>query len=112
MSVPPARVAPKSERGTPISKPRSVGAGRSGSGESDLDAALAAVDRTARPLDDHGTAAVVRTALTGTRDPSVRAVVADRVPTAVELVGDADASASESAEAFRRAIHICTYSVK
>lgn len=52
-----------------------------------LDVALDALDRTARPLDGYGTAAVARTALTGTRDPSARGAVADRVAAAVERVG-------------------------
>jgi len=53
-----------------------------------LETALAALDRTARPLNEYGPSAVARTALTGTRDPSARDAVADRVAAAVERVGD------------------------
>lgn len=52
-----------------------------------LDVALDAVERSARPLSSFGTAAVARSALTGTRNPRVRRVIADRIAEAVDEVG-------------------------
>lgn len=52
-----------------------------------LGVALDAVERSARPLSSFGTAAVARTALTGTRNPQVRRVIADRIAEAVDEVG-------------------------
>lgn len=52
-----------------------------------LDSALAAVDRTARPLSSFGAAAVAETALTGTRDLRVRQAVSEQVARAVEKAG-------------------------
>ena len=51
--------------------------------------------RYARPLDEFGTAAVARTALTGTRDPNARAVVAEYI---AEVVDDIAESERESVE--------------
>ncbi|WP_336338782.1 TCP-1/cpn60 chaperonin family protein [Haloarcula brevis] len=52
-----------------------------------LDSALAAIDRTARPLSPYGAEAVAKTALTGTRDPQVRQSVSAQVASVVEQVG-------------------------
>ncbi|WP_435185620.1 TCP-1/cpn60 chaperonin family protein [Halobellus sp. EA9] len=45
-----------------------------------------------RPLEDVGVEAVVKTALTETRDPNVRATVADSVGTAIQTVADSSSS--------------------
>ncbi|MFA9517750.1 TCP-1/cpn60 chaperonin family protein [Halopenitus sp. H-Gu1] len=52
-----------------------------------LETALQTLDRTSRPLSSVGPAAVARTAMTGTRDPQVRRLVADRIAEAVETIG-------------------------
>ncbi|WP_225333542.1 TCP-1/cpn60 chaperonin family protein [Halomicrobium urmianum] len=60
-----------------------------------LDVALDAVERDARPLSAFGSAAVARTALTGTRTPQTRRTVADLIAEAVEDAG------SEASQAVR-----------
>lgn len=54
-----------------------------------LDTALDAIERSARPLSSFGPAAVARTALTGTRNPQTRRMVADRIAEAVATAGPA-----------------------
>ncbi|WP_435178515.1 TCP-1/cpn60 chaperonin family protein [Halorussus sp. AFM4] len=48
------------------------------------------LDRYARPIEEFGTVAVARTALTGTRDPSTRAMVAEYIAEAVDELAETD----------------------
>lgn len=55
-----------------------------------LDVVNEYLDRHARPLGEFGTDAVARTALTGTRDPNTRAMVAEYIADIVDDVTDSD----------------------
>lgn len=52
-----------------------------------LDAAIEAIERSSRPLSSFGPGAVARTALTGTRNPQARQLIAGRIADAVEATG-------------------------
>ncbi|WP_458211001.1 TCP-1/cpn60 chaperonin family protein [Haladaptatus sp. NG-SE-30] len=55
-----------------------------------MDVAGEYLERHARPLGEFGTAAVARTALTGTRDPNTRAMVAEYVADVVDDLAESD----------------------
>lgn len=68
-----------------------------------MDVASEYLDQYARPLEEFGTAAVARTALTGTRDPNTRAMVAEYIADVIDDIAESDhESISQSVKVISR----------